>query len=208
MPERDEFRCASWLGRTVLDGVEEVIGRTGVYAITNLARMTDTGQLRMLDERASKPVFRDLVLIQRALEDMYGVRGGCGILMRTGRACLKHVLLQYGVPMGITDHQFRLMPAPARIKMGLEAMAKQFSILMDTPVTLADLETKWLWQVQDCPFCYQRSAEESLCSFTVGLLQEFMTWVSMGRVYSVWEVECGATGHPACILQIDKQPLD
>ena len=208
MREMDECGCGSWLGRTLLDGVEEVIGRTGVYAVTNLARMTDTGELRALDGRESKPVYRDLVMIQRALEDMYGLRGGCGILMRAGRACFKHVLQQYGLPMGITELSYRLMPAPTRLKIGLEAMARQFSILMETRVILEEQESKWLWRVEDCPFCYKRSAEESLCSFTVGLLQEFLAWASAGRVYSVWEVECAATGQPACILQIDKQPLD
>lgn len=208
MVETDEFSCQSWLGRTLLDGVEEVIGRTGVYAITNLARMSGSDYPTDPDPHIRKPVHRDLVMIQRALEDMYGFRGGCGILMRTGRAVFKHILHQFGLLMGISDMEFRLLPAPARLKTGLEAMARQLAVLMDTRITLEERESKWLWRVEDCPFCYQRSSDDSLCAFSVGLLQEFLSWVSAGRVYSVWEVECAAIGHPACVIQIDKQPLD
>lgn len=208
MVELNEFFCSSWLGRTLMDGVEEVIGRTGVYAVVNLASTSGMEQRLVASQRPKKSAYRDLMMVQLALEDMYGLRGGCGIMLRAGRACFKHILHQYGIPMGIVDLNYRLLPVQNRLKNGLAALAKQYSTLAETNVRLEDQENRWLWVETDCPFCWEREVDESLCSFTIGLLQEYLTWASAGRVYSVWEVECLAMGKPACLIQIDKQPLD
>ncbi len=53
---------------------------------------------------------------------MYGPRGGRGIAQRAGRAGFKYLLRQNGTSMGITDLNFRLLPVPARLKAGLEAL--------------------------------------------------------------------------------------
>lgn len=208
MVEISEFFCSSWLGHTLMDGVEEVIGRTGVYAVTNLASTSGIDQRLAVRKNSKKSAYRDLMMVQLALEDMYGLRGGCGIMLRAGRACFKHILHQYGVPMGIVDLNYRLLPVPNRLKSGLNALARQYATLAETGVTLEEQDNRWLWIETDCPFCYGRDVNESVCSFTIGLLQEYLTWASGGRVYSVWEVECQAMGKPACIIQIDKQPLD
>lgn len=188
-----------------MDGVEEVIGITGVYAITNLSRMSQANLVEKDDEQTSH---RDLQMIQHALEEMYGQRGSCGIMLRAGRASFKHFLQQYGVPMGITDLQYRLLPAPIRLKTGLEALARQFSIVAQASVTVEEQDSRWIWQVENCPFAHKCGSDETLCAYTVGLLQEFLSWASGGRVYSVWEVECEATGSSNCKIQVEKQPLD
>jgi predicted hydrocarbon binding protein len=42
----------------------------------------------------------------------------------------------------------------------------------------------------------------------VGLLQEALYWVSSGKFYNIEELDCIAKGDKACVIAIDKQPLD
>jgi predicted hydrocarbon binding protein len=110
--------------------------------------------------------------------------------------------------MGIIDLNFRLLPVPVRLKTGLEALAELMGIIGDEQVTVDEDERSWLWRSEGCPLCWGRVSREPVCQFTVGLLQEFYTWASGGRVYSLSEVACQAAGAPACLIKIDKKALD
>jgi predicted hydrocarbon binding protein len=94
------------------------------------------------------------------------------------------------------------------VKTGLEAMAALMARLGDERVTISENERFWYWRSEHCPYCWQRTLREPVCYFTTGMLQEFFTWASSGRVYTVVELECRAAGAAACLFQIDKKALD
>ena len=52
------------------------------------------------------------------------------------------------------------------------------------------------------------SSEAPGCYFIVGILQEFLSTISGGKLFNVVETECRATGGAACIFRIDKQALE
>ena len=209
MTDVPENFSTSRLGQIMLEGVEEIIGRLGVRAVLN------TEQLSGFYRGGKEPVgtdnatqFSELSAIQSALEEVYGKRGGRGITLRAGRASFKYILRMYGASLGLTDLNYRLLPAPVRLKTGLESLARLFSDLEGGQVEIEQTETAWIWQSQKCPFCWQRKLNEPACMFTIGLLQEFLAWNSGGKVFHVEEVECRAKGKPACLFRIDAQPLE
>jgi predicted hydrocarbon binding protein len=197
----------SQIGEILLLGVEEIISRSGMNAVLNLAHLTPEGTLEF-GEIVRRMEYKDIAAVTQALESMYGPRGGRGIALRAGRASYKYILRQNGTVMGITDLNFRLLPVPARLKTGLDALALLMSKIGDEQVSVVETDQAWIWRSQRCPLCWQRSSKEAVCHFTVGLLQEFFAWASSGRVYSVTETECQAAGADACLFQIDKKALD
>jgi predicted hydrocarbon binding protein len=176
-------------------------------AVLNLANMTPEGFLKS-GEIIRRMEYTDIAAVTLALEKMYGPRGGRGIALRSGRASFKYILRQNGVAIGITDLNFRLLPVPARLKTGLDALAGLMARIGDEQVEVLESEQNWTWRSTHCPLCWQRSSKEPVCHFTVGILQEFLAWASSGRVFSVNEIECQAAGAEACLFHIVKKALD
>ncbi len=197
------FRGSSQIGEFLLLGVEEIIGRPGLNAVLNLTQVTVSNS-----ELSQRMDYADVTAAMAGLEKFYGPRGGRGIALRAGRAGFKYLLRQNGMQIGIIDLNFRLLPVPVRLKTGLEALAGLMGKIGDEQVTVDEDERTWSWRSEGCPLCWGRVSHEPVCQFTVGLLQEFFTWASGGRVYSLSEVACQATGAPACLIKIDKKALD
>jgi predicted hydrocarbon binding protein len=65
-----------------------------------------------------------------------------------------------------------------------------------------------MWQIDLCPECWGRQSITPTCHFTVGLLQEFLSWLSGGKIYLVEETSCKAKGDTVCQIRIDQKPLD
>ena len=197
---------SSRLGQIMLAGTEEIIGQTGMQKLFHLVQHSSPSQ-------SSAPVkptasLSDVGSIQLALEEAFGLRGGRGVSLRAGRSSFKYILHQYGESLGLTRLAFRLLPAPARLKSGLATLAGWFSDLSQGVVSVEVVPNAWLWKMERCPLCRGRHSDEPVCTYAVGLIQEFMTWAAGGRIYQVQEVDCQAMGYSACIVQIDGRPLD
>jgi len=209
MIDEPENLSTSRLGQIMLEGMEEIIGRSGVRAVLNTDLLS--GFYRGGKEEVgtdNEAQLSELSTIQSALEEVYGKRGGRGIALRAGRASFKYILRMYGASLGLTDLNYRLLPAPVRLKTGLASLARLFSELEGGQVEIEQTETAWIWRSHKCPFCWQRKSIDPACTFTVGLLQEFLAWNSGGKVFHVEEMECRAKGKSACVFRIDAQPLE
>ena len=149
-----------------------------------------------------------MAAVAEGLEKFYGPRGGRGVALRAGRAGFKYLLRQHGPAMGIVDLNYRMLPVPLRLNLGLKALADLLEDIGDESVAVEEFDTHWIWREERCPHCWMRKVEEPACQFPVGLLQEFLTWASSGRIYGIREVDCSAAGGLACVIQINKKPLD
>jgi hypothetical protein len=200
--------CSYKIGRGVLEGVQEIIGKAGVNAIFNLAHLSHllpgTNYTRF-DHNFS---FTDLSAIQQALEELYGPRGGRGVALRSGRVFFKYFLRAFGDQMAMTSLDYRLLPTHPRVKSGLLAMADTLSDLCSMEILVREDPDTWYWQSDHCPWCWQRQVDECMCHFNVGMLQEYVTWSGGGKIYHVNETECIAAGSPACTIRIEKKPID
>ena len=192
------------MGRIVLLGMEEVIGKGGMDAVLNLAALNDI-QPSATTERTFS--FETVSKLHQSLEQVYGPRGGRGLALRSGRACFKYGIKEYGSILGLTEMAFRLLPLSTKLRTGARSFADLFNKHTDQQVRVEETETQILWHIERCPLCWERKAEEPVCHLAVGLLQEALYWLSGGKVFSVEETACHARGDEHCIITIQKTPL-
>jgi len=196
------------MGRIILLAMEEIMGRNGVNAVLNLAklrRLINNYPPNNFDRQFS---FEEVGAIQQALEEMYGPRGGRGLALRAGRACFKYGLKEFGPVLGIADLAFRLLPLNMKLKVGAEVFADTFNKYTDQRVRLSDDEDQVFWHNERCPICWGRKSDIPCCHLAVGIIQESLYWVSGGKNFSVQETACIARGDELCTIVIDKKPLD
>jgi predicted hydrocarbon binding protein len=199
---------ANKLARVILLALEEVIGKNGIQATLNHAQLSWRLQHSPPDNLERQIPFSELSRIQKSLEDLYGLRGGRGLALRTGRACLKYTLRDFGSSLGLAELDFRLLPLASKMRQVSRSFAGLFSQISDQSINTAEDERYLFWQVSPCAVCWERRTDSPACHLLVGWLQEAMYWVSCGKHFCVEEIECTAQGDPACIIRIDKQPIE
>ncbi len=207
-PPTGRFFYPNKIGRIVLLAMEEIMGRNGVNAVLNLAKLKHLIHNYPPNNFDRQFSFSDVGSIQQALDDMYGPRGGRGLAQRAGRACFKYGLKEFGPVLGIADLAFRLLPLPMKLKVGAEVFADTFNKYTDQRVRLDEDEDHILWHNDRCPVCWGRKTEVPCCHLAVGIIQESLYWVSGGKNFTVQEITCIARGDKACTIAIDKKPLD
>lgn len=200
----ESYHYPQKMGRIVLLGMEEVIGKGGMDAVLNLATLNDL-QPSASNERTFS--FDTVSKLHQSLEQVYGPRGGRGLALRSGRACFKYGIKEYGSMLGLTEMAFRLLPLPTKLRTGARSFADLFNKHTDQQVRVEETEAQILWHIERCPLCWERHAEEPVCHLAVGLLQEALYWLSGGKVFSVEETACHAQGDEHCIITIQKAPL-
>ena len=122
--ERGRYFYANLIARIYLEAMEEVMGKNGLNAILNMAKLS-----RLIDNYPPSNWdkgfdFADYSGLNQALEDMYGPRGGRGLALRAGRASFARGLQGFGALHNMGDLALKMVPLNLKIKMGLPAMAK------------------------------------------------------------------------------------
>ena len=196
------------IGRIVLLATEEVMGRNGVNAALNLAKLRHLVNNYPPNNFDRQFSFEEVGSIQQALGEMYGPRGARGLALRAGRACFKYGIREFGPVLGISDLAFRLLPLGMKMKVGIEVFAEVFNKFSDQVVRLGEDEASFIWTIERCPVCWGRHTTEPCCYLAVGVLQEGAYWVSGGKSFSIEETTCVAKGDDVCTILIGKQPLD
>lgn len=205
--EKKKLYYPNKMGRIVLTAMENIMGRHGVNAILNLAQLQNLVDNYPPNNLDLGFTFNDFSTIQQTIEDMYGVRGGRGLALRAGRETWKYALKEFMPVLGITDLAFRTLPLGIKIKIGLEVFAQTFNRFSDQRVRLGEDERGYLWIIEQCPICWERTSEAPCCHLAIGLLEQSLDWVSRGRRFIVKEVECIATGDESCTIIISKKPI-
>jgi hypothetical protein len=196
------------MGRIVLLAVEEVMGRNGVNAVLNLARLQHRIGNYPPNNFAKEFAFDELGQLLQALDEMYGPRGGRGLARRAGHSCFKFGIKDFGPMLAIADLTFRVIPLGMKLRVGFEVMAQTFNKFTDHLVRLGEDEQYFHWIIERCGACWGRESETPCCHLAVGILEEGLYWVSGGRNFYVEEVSCIAAGDQTCTILISKRPLD
>jgi predicted hydrocarbon binding protein len=195
------------MGRIILLGMQEVIGRQGVASVLRLASLEALAE-NIPPARAERTFpFETVSQMQTALELAYGPRGGRGLALRVGRACFKYGLREYGSMLGLSEMAFRLLPLSTKLHTGARSFAELFNKHTDQRVRIEDTEGSILWHIERCPLCWGRKAKDPVCHLAVGLLQESLYWLSGGKIVEVEEIACIARGDPACTIEINRVPI-
>ncbi len=195
------------MGRIVLTAMEGIMGQHGVNAVLNLAHLPHLVDNYPPNNLARGFPFAEFSAIQQSLDDMYGERGGRGLSLRAGRESWKYALQSFMPVLGITDLAVRMLPLGIKIKIGLDVFAETFNKFSDQKVRLGEDEENYLWIIERCPVCWERTTSSPACHLAVGLLEESLGWVSRGKRFKVEEISCIATGDKTCTIAISKKPI-
>lgn len=196
------------MGRIILQALEETLGHKSATAVLEQAKLPQWIHHLPPNDLERQFSFEQVGSIQRSLDDLYGLRGGRGLAVRSGRTCFKYGLREFSSLLGLADPAFRLLPLSQKLHTGAALFAEAFNRFSDQRVHLEEDERNLYWHIQRCPVCWGRSSPEPICHLAVGILEEALYWVSGGRQFCVTETHCIARGDPACTIQIDKQPYD
>ncbi|MBN1936976.1 MAG: 4-vinyl reductase [Anaerolineae bacterium] len=196
------------MGRMLLLALEDVMGRNGVNATLNLAGLGYLVNNYPPNDLELGFKFEELSAIMKALEDMYGPRGGRGLAVRAGRAGFKYALKDFGSLLGMADLAFRLLPLGMKLKIGLNAMADTFNNFTDQRVRVQEELDRFIYIIDRCPVCWQRQSQTPCCHAALGLLQETLSWISSGKDFDIQEVSCIAAGDETCTFDINKRPFN
>ena len=192
----------------MIKALEDVMGKNGLNAILNLARLPHLIDNNPPGNLAKEFDFADVSAINQALEEMYGPRGGRGLALRAGRATFADSLRNFGALAGAGDLAFKVLPLHAKMRIGLPAMAKIFSQVSDQKTSVEEHENEFIYTIHRCPVCWGRSdADKPVCFIAVGLLQEGLKWLSGGNEFRVNESKCFAVNDDVCEFVIQKTPI-
>ena len=195
------------MGRLILQGMEEVMGTSGVNTVLHLGSLDSVIENYPTTSSERTFSFETVSALQASLEKVYGPRGGRGVALRVGRSSFRYGLKEYGSMLGLTEMAFRLLPLPTKLRTGARVFADLFNKHTDQKVRVDESENKIYWIIEHCPLCWERTADEAICHLAVGVLQEALYWLSGGKVFSVEETACVARGDETCTIVIDQTPL-
>lgn len=202
------FYNSNKFARIFLEALKEIMGENGLKAVLNYAHLHSLVENYPPDNLDRAFDFAHFSMINLALEEMYGARGGRGLALRAGRTTFDDVLKDYGALAGVGDLAFRVLPMQTKVKIGLQAMARIFSEKSDQITTIEENEETYRYLVERCPVCWGRTGSESpVCFYLVGLLQEGLKWVSGGKEFRINEASCQAEGAEICEFVIFKEPI-
>lgn len=202
------YYYANKFGLIMIKALEDVMGKNGLNAILNLARLPHLIDNNPPGNLAKEFDFADVSAINQALEEMYGPRGGRGLALRAGRATFADSLRNFGALAGAGDLAFKVLPLHAKMRIGLPAMAKIFSQVSDQKTTVEEHESEFIYTIHRCPVCWGRhDADKPVCFIAVGLLQEGLKWLSGGNEFRVNESKCFAVNDDVCEFVIQKTPI-
>lgn len=195
------------IARLFMDAIEEVMGKSSLNAVLNLAGLDAYMHDSIEDDLKKAFDFSGIAGICQALEELYGVRGGRGMALRIGRAAFARGMKNFGAMAGMRDPAFTALPLEQRIQLGLDALAAIFTNFSDQESVVIEQDDCYLFETAYSPMAWGRTADRPICHMLVGMIQESLRWASDGYEFHVQEIECRAAGSAACVFQINRQPI-
>lgn len=191
----------------LLSAVEESIGRNGLNALLNLTGMGHYILAPPGDDLELGFDIAQVSNLNKALETIYGPRGARGLALRSGRAFCDRILDGFELPTGINDLALRMLPLQTRLRVGVPALSRTLTQYSDQVCRVVDKGSYYEFVVERCANCWGQVANQPVCFFVAGLLQEALSIFGRGQEFRVTQTECRAMGANACVFQFDKEPI-
>jgi predicted hydrocarbon binding protein len=202
------YSCTDRMGRIILLGMEEIIGRDEVFSVFTQAALTQVAEPDLPYKGGLDFSFQMLPQLQASLEKTYGISAGRGLAIRSGRACFRHLLREFGAEMGLTDLEFRLLSLPDRLKFSIRAMAALINQHTGLHAAFEMDDNCLYWTIERSPTNRANHNDKSVCHLIFGLLQETLSWTSGGKIYQMDEANCIERSDPCCKIRIRKNPIN
>ncbi|MBN1873279.1 MAG: 4-vinyl reductase [Anaerolineae bacterium] len=207
-PEPSGFYYPNRFGLILFDALEEIMGRNGLNAILNMAGLSMFIDNLPVDDMEKGFDFAYISALNRALEEMYGPRGGRGLQLRLGRVLFAQGLANFGALVGASDLAFKVLPLQAKLKAGLPAVAKVFDSLSDQTSHVKDPGgNHFMYIIDRCSMCWGRKVERPGGFIAAGIIEEALRWLSGGRTFRVDQMTCMSMGAENCSFAVYKEPI-
>lgn len=207
-PEPSGLYYPNRFGLILFDALEEIMGRNGLNAILNMAGLSqfiDNPPADVMDKGFD---FAYISALNKALEEMYGPRGGRGLQLRLGRVLFAQGLSNFGALVGASDLAFKVLPLQSKLKFGLPAVAKVFDTLSDQTSYVRDPGGEHFNYIIDrCSMCWGRQVERPGGFIAAGIIEEALRWLSGGRTFRVDQITCMSMGAENCTFAVYKDPI-
>jgi len=125
-----------------------------------------------------------------------------GMFLRAGRAAFYYWMRLYSDNLGWREVDFRLLPAPARIKRALEDALKWFESEKFLKGEVSSTEEAW--QISVTGLAGEGAGMD--CGIFTGVIQELASWAGAGKFYPAREIECQSDTAGCCLFEISKLP--
>ncbi len=194
--------------RIILTSAEEVMGRQGVNAMLNMAKLPEYIGNYPPDNMKKAFPFEGVGQLQEAIWDFYGPRGARVFAVRAGEQAFLEGLAQFKSVAAAAQVAMRVGSLEAKVKLGLEFFSKFFNTVSDQVVEIDEDEKHWIWRITRCPVCWEREADDPVCHLAIGVLQAALAWTTGDKKFRVMETECKAKGDENCVIMIEKIPVE
>jgi hypothetical protein len=188
-----------------IGGLEEILGRDETESLVRA--FNQNPQVIVNENLIQRPLtLMEINLILAELVSRYGLLGSQGLILRVGRVVFKDFYRTHSQDLGFRDLNYRMLPKPERIKIGLEKIAHEFEKLYSGEVIVAEDQEVYSWKFK-CPNWPVESdaGRTALIYFFLGIFQEFLAWVTGGKYFHpVREVEDSDVDRSSCVIQVDK----
>lgn len=195
----DGFFLPNRFVRTTINALQEVVGVGAMKTIYRQAELPDLGENPLPDTMNCEFSFVNFSRLFNSLNEVMGLRGGRSLSIRAGRICMRLSGLTFGTsPLSasmppVTSTTDTLLVRLNRLSNFLNSVSD-----MRTLVCMREGQPGYEFLIRQCPVCTNRTAEDSICGFFEGLLDEAVKEFSYKETYQVTEIECLAAGAPAC----------
>ena len=196
------------IARIYLDVLEDIMGKNGLNSVLHKASLEHLIDNYPPDNLKREFDFADFSMLNQALDDTYGPRGGRVFALRGGKAAVKAGLESFGAAVGVGGLALKVLPVQAKLRVGLKGMAQIFSRFSDQTSEVEEKEDRFVYIISKCPVCWGRHADRPICHGAVGLLQGGTHWACSGKDFKVVQTQCKAIGHEDCRFDIFKESLN
>lgn len=139
-----------------------------------------------------------------AITGLFGERAGQGVMLRSGRASFKYFLNEFGQSLGLNTLEYRFLTNQQRLRVGFEKLAQFFSDNCEIKVRIDQDDRCWYWKMMASRAGVGCKSEEIFCQFSIGFLQDFLTWCGNGHNYRVSEARRPENGDSYYMVRIEK----
>lgn len=193
------------IAKVILDSLEESLGKQGLEKILLSANLAELVDVRPADDMERSFDFSDFSMLNAAIDEVYGARGGRAITSRAGKTVFDQVLAHFGAMAGVEDDAFMELPVDVKLRIGLPALAKILSSISDMQTTFDEKDGNSIVTVHNCPVCWGRQTEKPSCNLLAGLLLAGSKWISGGINYTIHQTDAKSYGSENCKFDICKE---
>lgn len=189
--------------RTILVGVEEIIGKNGLKTILNMAGLSqyiDNLPPSNLEKGTAK--ISDCSKYENAIREIFGDKGSKAILFNVGTAQAMAGIEENKELVEATLKAFEGMDNVERIRIVLNTAAAEASEQIGTEIVVTEDGDDFLYEEKQCSHCFGMKTTEPICHIISGFVYALVKIATGKGDYEVTQIKCAGMGDESCIIRV------